>query len=217
MIAKGAPPAFTDKKQMQEHLDDGIAILEYLKRRRTKYFPTLDTELIAIEMPIYRRASAHNEFVYMNGFLDLTFRNTKTNKYFIKDIKTSTAGWNKHQKKDKGKISQLIIYKKYLAEQIGIDISDIDVGYFIVKRKVPEQSMYPISRVTQVEPASGKVTVKRVSEEIDEFVKDCFNPNGTYNTTKQYEARTGKANKNCLYCIFKHQDDLCPKKNRIRG
>jgi len=208
---------FTDQEQMTEHLRDGIAILDFIRRRRTTYFNTKETELIAIEMPIYRQASSVNNFVHMNGFVDVILRDIIQNKYIIIDIKTSTAGWNKYQKKDKTKISQLIIYKKYFAEQIGVDINDVEVQYFIVKRKVPEESAYPVKRVTQLKPASGRVTVKRVSEQVDTFIKECFNPDGTYNMQKQYEARSGKGSKNCKYCIFLHKEDKCPKKNRIRN
>ena len=49
----------------------------------------------------------------MKGDIDLVIRETIHNMYKIIDLKTSTKGWNKYQKSDPLKTSQLIIYKEY--------------------------------------------------------------------------------------------------------
>jgi hypothetical protein len=207
---------FTEQSEMEEFYKDGVAILEFVRKNRRKYFSTNGYELIAIEMPIFMRASEHNENVYMNGFVDVILRNKITNKYIIYDIKTSTNGWNKWMKADKTKTSQLVIYKKYFAEQIGCDIKDIDVQYFIVRRKIPEDSMYPIRPVSEFSPSSGKPTINKVMTDVDSFVKSAFNEDGTHNTERNYLAIGGKGLKHCKYCPFKDNEELCPKTDRIR-
>jgi hypothetical protein len=206
---------FTDQQQMEEFYQDGINILSYIKRHRRKYFSTKGYELVAIEMPIYRQASEHNPNIFMNGFVDIILRDKVSGKYIIIDIKTSTAGWNKYMKADKKKISQLIIYKKYFAQQIGCSEKDIDVQYFIVRRKIPEDSMYPIRPVSEFSPASGKPTVNKVTTDVDTFVRSAFKADGTYNTDREYIAIKGKAGKNCKWCPWKDNDEMCPKKERI--
>ena len=62
----------------------------------------------------------------MLGYLDVVIRDKRNNKITIIDIKTSTMGWNKYQKADKTKTSQLVLYKKYFAEQYGFDVENID-------------------------------------------------------------------------------------------
>jgi hypothetical protein len=207
---------FTDQTQMEEFYQDGVNILNYITRHRRKYFSTKGYELVAIEMPILMQASEHNDNVFMYGFVDVILRDKVSGKYIIIDIKTSTMGWNKWQKADKTKTSQLIIYKKYFAKQIGCEEKDIDVKYFIVRRKIPEDSMYPIKPVSEFSPASGKPTVNKVMTDVDSFVKNAFHPDGTHNIDRNYLAIGGKGLKHCKWCPFKDNEELCPKKERIR-
>lgn len=216
MMERGGGEIFTDQKEMEEFLQDGMMILEFIKRKRSLYFSTRGYELIAIEMPIYHRASDKNEHVYMNGFVDVILRDKVSGKYIIYDIKTSTMGWNKWMKADKNKTSQLIIYKKYFADQLGCDIKDIEVKYFIVRRKIPEDSMYPIKPVSEFSPANGKPTVNKLTKSVDEFIENCFNDDGSYKTEREYPAVGGKGLKNCRWCPFKDNEELCSKSNRIK-
>ena len=47
------------------------------------------------------------------GYLDLVFYHERSNKIKIIDIKTSTKGWNKWQKKDDSKQAQLLLYTTF--------------------------------------------------------------------------------------------------------
>jgi hypothetical protein len=112
---------FSTPSEMEEFLEDGIEILNFITKNRVDYFNTRQLRLVAIELPIYSKAmETHN--VNMRGFLDLVFEDTYQNKLDIWDIKTSTNGWNKYQKADKTKTAQLILYKKFLSEQYGYPI-----------------------------------------------------------------------------------------------
>ena len=87
----------------------------------------------------------------------------------------------------------------------------------IVKRKLIEGAMFPQKRITEFMPASGKPTRNKLARSIKSFVESSFLANGDYNMNKQYPAIAGKNNKNCKYCEFKDQHDLCVKSNRIKG
>ena len=59
------------------------------------------------------------------------------NKFTIIDLKTSTRGWTSKNKKDEEKQFQLLLYKKFFAEQYNIPIENIDIEFMIiVKRKL---------------------------------------------------------------------------------
>jgi hypothetical protein len=207
---------FSNSQELQEFHSDGVAIIDWIKKRRSEYFSPRTHELVSIEMPIYIQAADSNEKVIMNGFLDLVFRDKITGRILIMDIKTSTSGWNEYAKKDKLKASQLILYKTYLSKQYGYDEESIDIKYFIVKRKLQEGSMYPQKRVQEFTPPSGKPTRKKLSMEIDAFIQAGFNEDGSYKTEGNFPAVAGEKNKNCKYCIFVKDEDACPKENRIK-
>ena len=152
----------------------------------------------------------------MLGYLDIVIRDKRDDKITIIDIKTSTMGWNKYQKADKTKTSQLVLYKKYFAEQYGFDVEKIDVKYMIVKRKLIDGAMFPQKRITEFSPASGKPTRNKLATEIKSFVDSSFNLDGSFNLDREYVASAGKNNKNCKWCEFKNQPDLCPVSERIK-
>ena len=207
---------FSNKFELGEFYEDGVAILDWFKRKRGQYFSRKNEELIGIEVPIYHPVADSNDKIMMLGYLDVVMRDKRTDKITIIDIKTSTMGWNKYQKADKNKTSQLVLYKKYFAEQYGYDPEKIDIKYMIVKRKLIEAAMFPQKRITEFSPASGKPTRNKLARSIDEFVKSSFKADGSYNLDREYPAVAGKNNKNCKYCEFKDQPDLCPAKARIK-
>jgi hypothetical protein len=207
---------YSNPLQLAEYLEDGAAILQWFKNRRSTYFSTKDWELVAIEMELCTQASEKNPSVFWYGFIDVVLRNTKTNEVLILDIKTSRSGWNKYQKADATKMAQLIAYKNYFHKQFGAPIEKINVEFFIVKRKLIEDSMFPQKRIQQLRPASGSVTQRKVQKAIDVFVEDCFDQEGNKNADREYMAISGKGAKNCKYCPFKEDYENCPKESRIR-
>jgi len=208
---------FSNPAELGEFLEDGVAILEWFQKRRRQYFSTKNTELLGIELDLCTPASEKNENIFWNGFIDLVIRDTELNRIKIIDIKTSRMGWNKWQKADKLKAAQLIAYKTYFSKQYGVPVDSIDIEFFIVKRKLVEESMFPQKRIQQVSPASGKPSRNKVQTLIDSFIEDAFNPDGTKNEDRTYLAIAEKGAKNCKYCVFKEDYENCPKENRIRG
>jgi hypothetical protein len=86
----------------------------------------------------------------------------------------------------------------------------------IVKRKLIEGAMFPQKRITEFAPASGKPTRNKLTRSIEDFVSNSFHKDGEFNLDRKYAAVAGKNNKNCKYCEFKDQPDLCPAKERIK-
>ena len=204
------------KKELNEFYSDGVEILNWFLKRRGGYFNSKNFELLGIEVPILHQASETNEHVQMLGYLDLVLRDKRDGQIIIYDIKTSTNGWNKYQKADKLKQAQLVLYKKYFAEQYGLNVDNIKIVFFIVKRKLIEGAMFPQKRIVEYTPPSGKPSRNKFQKQMDSFIESSFLPDGSYNTDKTYLAIAGKASKNCKYCPFKEQLDLCPKENRIK-
>lgn len=207
---------FSNPLQMAEYLEDGVAILEWFKKRRKQYFSTKDYELIGIELELCTQASEKNPSVYWYGFIDLVIRHIPTNTIHVYDIKTSRAGWNKYQKSDALKSAQLVAYKNYFSNQFGVPRENIVVEFFIVKRKLVEESMFPQKRIQLLKPSAGTVTQRKVQKQIDEFVESSFDLEGNKNTERDYLAVSGKGDKNCKYCPFKTDYENCPKESRIR-
>lgn len=206
---------FSNPKQLQEFYEDGVAILEWLKKHRSSYFTNKGYELIGIEMPLYIQASEQNENVIMNGFIDVIIRDIEADRIIILDIKTSTKGWNDYAKKDKIKVSQLVLYKSYFAKQYGYDEEKIDIKYFIVKRKLIDGFMYPQKRIQEFVPPSGKPTRNKLVRDVETFVEAGFNKDGSYKEDGNFPAIGDKGFKNCRWCEFQTREDLCPKANRL--
>jgi hypothetical protein len=162
------------KEQLIEFTNDGLEIIDFFIRYRQEHFHKHGWELVGIEMPVLVEPHEDYPNVMLMGKLDLVMFDKTTHRLVIWDIKTSTRGWTKWDKQNKIKTSQMIIYKKYFADQYNVPIENIDVRYFIVKRKIPDNPKYQImkSRIQKFEPPSGKTTVKKVVGGVREFIED---------------------------------------------
>ena len=78
--------------------------------------------------------------------------------------------------------------------------------YFIVKRKLYENLDFPQKRVQKFVPANGKPSINKVVARLDNFLKECFTPEGEYNIEHTYSKEASK--KNCRFCDF-NQTELC--------
>ena len=52
------------------------------------------------------------------------------------------------------------------------------------------------------------------SDDLDSFLNDVFNTDGSYQVDGQFPAIAGDRAKNCRFCPFKDRYDLCPKSER---
>ena len=190
------------KEQMNEFFQDGINILDFFKKKRGEYFSKNGWELVGIEKPINVELKGKLRII---GFLDIVMYDKIGNRIKIIDIKTSTMGWNKWQKKDENKTAQLLLYKQFYSKQYGFPVENIDVEYFIVKRKLYEKAMFPQKRVQKFVPASGTVSMNKVAKKLKAFMDDAFTEDGEHNI-KEYNKTPSK--KACRWCEF-NQTEYC--------
>ncbi len=202
---KAAGAHFSDPVQMGEFFEDAIAILNFIQKNRNKLFTIRKMRLLGIEIPLLLNV-ANN--IFLKGFIDFVLYDEELDKVYIYDIKTSTRGWSDSEKKDDSKIAQILLYKEYFSKQFGFDVEKIEVEYFIVKRKIWEQSEYAIPRTQSFKPASGKNKRKQAVENFQSFIKDCFDDSGKPQV-KSYLKNVGESS--CKWCPYKDSPDLCDK------
>lgn len=194
---EGKDPICT-KEELVEFLEDGNLILDYFQKSKNfnNFFSLKYDELVAIEQPINTKIREHINFL---GFIDLVVRSTFDGKYRIIDFKTSTSGWSKYQKKDPTKNAQILLYKKFYSEMLGVSMDMIDVEFIILKRKVSDKTDYLIPRISRHVPANGKPSINKAWNEFNTFVDNVFNPDGTYRTDVQFPKKPSKL---CGWCEF---------------
>ena len=197
---------FSSSTELREFFEDGKEILKFIKKKRNLYFRKKGTYLVGCEVPIVISPSLRLNRVKYMGYLDIVLYDEDLKKFKIIDIKTSTKGWNKWAKKDESKQFQLILYKYFFSKQYNIPLEDIDIEFFIVRRKVYVDGDYPQKRVQQFYPASGKVKLNKATTNLQEFINKAFNLDGSYKDTI-FQANPSKWN--CTFCPYKTNAELC--------
>lgn len=184
------------KKEMVEFARDGKAIIEYFKRNRSEYFPKRTWELVGIEEKVEQKL---RDGIHWIGYLDVVLRNKESGKYKIIDLKSSTDGWDKWKKREKKRTDQLVAYKIFYADQLGIDPDMVEIEYLILKRKLNSDAPYKPSRFQRYSPSDGTTSRKRVKNKINEFLDDCFKEGGAYKD-KDFEKQPDKYT--CAFCPY---------------
>ena len=172
--------------------------MDYFQKSKNfnNFFSLKYDELVAIEQPINTKIREHINFL---GFIDLVIRSKFDGKYKIIDFKTSTSGWSKYQKKDPTKNAQILLYKKFYSEMLGVSMDMIDVEFIILKRKVSDNTEYHIPRISRHVPANGKPSINKAWNEFNTFVDNVFNADGTYRTDVEFPKKPSKL---CGWCEF---------------
>ena len=184
-------------EQLREFFQDGVNILDFLKKRRADYFSKRGYKLIGCEVPIEVDLKKNVKII---GYLDLVILDERTDTLTIYDIKTSTQGWNKWMKKDENKTQQLLLYKQFYSKQYNHPIDKIEVEYFIVKRKLWENAQFPQKRVQKFSPASGTVSMNKVAKRLDTFLDLAFDNDGNKVSENIIPTPSKKA---CKWCEFR--------------
>jgi hypothetical protein len=199
---------FSNPEEMREFFEDGIAILEFIKKKRNGYFTKNGNYLVGIEIPIVISPDKRYNNVLFNGFIDLVIYHEPTNTFTIYDIKTSGRGWGDKEKKDEIKQFQVLFYKLFFSEQFGVPEDNIEVQFFILKRKLWEKSDFPQKRIQEFIPAQGKIKLKKAKIALETFIESVFNLDGTY---KSIDHLSTPSKSNCKYCPYKAKNELCDK------
>lgn len=198
-LTEGTP---CTREELEEFFGDGRQILQYFKKKLDTLYTKSGFELVAIEMPLNAQIK---EGVHFVGFIDIVLKDISSGEIIIIDLKTSTSGWNKYQKADKVKISQMLLYKKFYSEKHDIPLDNIKVEYQILKRKLMESTEYNIPRISKFIPPHGKPSVNLAWKGFMEFVDSVYDDGGLIRTN-DFPTNKGKA---CNWCEFKTRK-LCP-------
>ena len=202
IMERNGGEVFCEQEDMEEFYNHGLLILDWFKKKRNMYFSKKGYELVGIEVPIDYELPNKIKFV---GYIDVLLYDVRMDRYKIIDIKTSTMGWNKWAKADKKKTDQLLLYKYFYSAQHDIPVDKIDVEYFIVKRKLYEKVDFPQRRVQTFSPASGKPSINKLMNNLNQFIDESF-IDGEYNLQHNYIKQPSK--KNCRFCEF-NQTEHC--------
>tara|TARA_R110002020_G_scaffold21575_7_gene73285 strand:+ start:9463 stop:10326 length:864 start_codon:yes stop_codon:yes gene_type:complete len=195
---------FSTQSQLTEFCVQGAKALDWFKKNRANYFAKKNWELLGIEVPIDDEYNG----VGVLGYIDVLMRNTKTGKIKVIDLKTSTMGWKK-EKTDPMKRGQLLFYKKFIADRYNVDISMVDVEFIIIKRIVWDKGDWPVKWIQRFEPPSAGVSINRIFKQVDLFISECFNKDGSYKTDGNFE-KLG-VNTKCKWCEFAKSPEICDK------
>lgn len=198
-LTEGTP---CSREELEEFYGDGRHILQYFKNKLDKLYTKSGFELVAIEMPLNAEIKPGVHFI---GFIDIVLKDISSGEIIIIDLKTSTSGWNKYQKSDKIKTSQMLLYKKFYSEKYDIPIEKIKVEYQILKRKLMESTDFTIPRISKFIPPNGKPSVNLAWKGFMEFVDTVYSDGGLIHTDN-FPTNKGKA---CNWCEFKTRK-LCP-------
>ncbi len=190
---------FSTSTELREFFEDGVEIIRTFAKKRGQYFSKRGWHLVGCEIPVILPPNKFNNNVIYQGYLDVVMYHEPTNTFKIIDIKTSTRGWNDMAKKDESKQFQLILYKKFFAEQFNVPLDNINIEFFIVKRKVMSHPDYTIPRIQTFSPPSGKIKLGKATTALNNFLEEAFDKGG-------HRDKTHKANPskwNCTFCPFK--------------
>ncbi len=197
---------FSNPAEMKEFFDDGMNILNYFKKKRNAHFTKKGWHLVQCELPMLVSPNTTYKNVLYRGYLDVVMYHEPTNTIKIIDIKTSTRGWGAREKKNEDKQFQLILYKKFFAQQYDFPVENIDIEFFIVKRKLYESEDYVIPRIQIFKPASGKIKMSRAEKAMNEFIKDVFTLDAKF---KEDIMIPNPSKWNCGFCPYKNKKELC--------
>lgn len=190
---------FSSADEMNEFYQDAVKLLYDFKKHRSAHFSRKGWYLVGIEVPITLPPHPDYPNLLYLGYLDVVLYHEYTNTIKIYDLKSSGKSWGDWQKKDPAKTNQLILYKKYFSEQYNFPIDNIEIEFFILKRKIYEESEFAQKHIQTFTPASGKNKVRLASESVNAFIEECFNID---NTIKDIEY-VKKPSKLCDWCPFK--------------
>ena len=194
-MSEGTP---CSQEELEEFFGDGRRILEWFMKHIGKFYSKSGYELVGIEIPLNKEIKKGVHFI---GYIDIVLRDIAENAIIIIDLKTSTMGWNKYQKEDRLKNSQILLYKKYYSELFDIPLTKIRVEFQIMRRKLPEDSPYPVPRISKHIPPNGSPSVNKVYDEFMNFIDTVFDDEGNFRDIP-YPKVPGNAKKNCKWCEF---------------
>ena len=120
------------KKLILDMKQQGEALANLPYPAMKEYFD--DFEVVSVEEQLYEPIDEFTEAEYkFKGFIDAVIK-TSDGKYHIIDWKTCSWGWDMKKKTDPIINYQLTLYKHFFAKKHGIDPSNIETYFGLLKR-----------------------------------------------------------------------------------
>ncbi len=190
-----------DKPTLIDFYKGGCEALEWLQENLEKFYSTLEWKLIDIELPLRINVRLNIDY---RGYLDIVLQHKITNAIKIIDLKATKNGWGKWQKKNKAKVDQLLIYKRYYSEQYNVPENDISVEFHILRREIWEGCDWPIPRVSRFIPSQKKPSMNKTMARFESFLDGAFDEEGNYRIDN-LPATPSKDS--CIFCPFNKEND----------
>ena len=205
-LEKNKGEHYVKKDDFTAFIQDGVNILNWIKKHRKKYFSTKQIKLVGIEIPMEQYIIEDIPNVIMIGYIDIIFYDELNKTYTVIDFKTSGSGWKEADKKDDAKLAQLLLYKHFYSRALKITPDEVNVQFMIVKRRPFISEDFPTHWVQEIIPAQGKIKLKKAVQEFEAFVRDCFTTDAKYIDREYVKNFDG-----CKWCEFKDKPELCSK------
>lgn len=200
------PNIICSKDDMKVFYRQGLEIVKWFKKNVGKFYQKRGYQLVGIELPLEVQV---RDGIVAVSFLDIVLKNKKSGRILIIDLKTSTKGWGKWERGSDQKKNQLRLYKKWYSEVFDISPDLIDVEFQIMRREMPEESDFPIPRMSRFTPAHGSRSLAGADRLFNEFVDAVFNPDGTVKSDDDADF-VKKPSKLCGWCPF--YENICDGK-----
>lgn len=208
------------KEEMNDFYNSGVEIIRYFKRNRSNYkiFSGKQNRLVGIETQLHKKLKDSNsKSLYFLGYIDILIHDENEDIVWLIDIKTSTKGWKDYKKKDKNTTDQIVAYKKYFSEKFNINLDKIKPLFFIFRKEIDQDLMYPPKRTQEFIPSNGTPSVNKIDKKIQKFINYVFDENLKHDTQKPYPAVKGENGWNCTFCEFADKHDLCSPDERLNS
>ncbi len=175
-----------DKKLVVEMQQQAHLIIPQVEPYLKAHFGSY--EVFSVEERLYEEV----DFVKpierkFKGFIDLVIK-TDDGKYHVIDWKTCSWGWDAKKRSDRLITYQLTLYKKFFCEKHGIDPSEVETHFALLKRTAKKDNV-EIFRVT-----SGSRKTENAEKLLNDAIVNIENQNFVKNRTS------------CDYCEFNNTE-----------
>lgn len=173
--------------------------------------PTKNVELHNVERALHLPILDGYD-VWFVGFIDEEWINQK-GQILLSDMKFTHKGWTKWTRQDPLKVGQLQLYKWAYHKITGVPLKDIKIVYDIFQFEFHDWEFNDKHR-RPFRPKDTNAACKIMWEQLEQMVVECFNPDGTYRTNREYDQQPFKKI-TCKWCDYNFETHNCDILTRL--
>ena len=125
-----------NSKMVSDMRRQGDMLVDLILPKLKEQFETF--EVISVEEKLYEPIKDYN--LKFKGFIDLVIK-TEDGKYHVIDWKSCSWGWNFKRRTDPMTTYQLAFYKHYYAYKHGLDPSNVETHFALLKRTAKKNNI----------------------------------------------------------------------------